>query len=433
MPDKKKRSFSDINKKYSFLDEGVEGLKDRNVSRADQSRKSSNGEEQKSAKENNLQKNRRPRPRQSQPSRERSKGYDSNLGFTIKMDPESIEKERRRLERKARMEREKKRRKRRFIFFLASIVCVILVAILIKTAFSSKGKDEKNKNTNKVTETKNENSQEFETLKGFMLTNSAIKMYKENNTSTELKEIPAGTYLESYGTINDFTKVKYLEEVGFVETKNLTNASKGKELKVINGLLVVNDEYSLPRDYEPNFNSEAKQAFDNMVYKAKIDDIKINSASNFLSYDMLAQSYTDGVSSYGEYKKDGTEVELGHSEHQTGLAIDVVDEDYENKYSVKFAETKAYDWLFENAHKNGFVFRYPKDKEDITGRKFEPWHLRYVGTKAALEMKEKDLTLEEYLNLAKVENNTTSSEPSSENKNNSELNNESNKNSNTDE
>ena len=88
----------------------------------------------------------------------------------------------------------------------------------------------------------------------------------------------------------------------------------------------------------------------------------------------------------------------GASEHHTGLCVDVVDDahkDYE--LSQNFEDRPAFEWLSKNAHKYGFILRYPKDKIDITTYDYEPWHYRFVGVYAATYMYENDLTLEEFL------------------------------------
>ncbi len=86
----------------------------------------------------------------------------------------------------------------------------------------------------------------------------------------------------------------------------------------------------------------------------------------------------------------------GTSEHNTGLAADLLGAEY-TWLSESFAETDAYEWLIENCAKYGFILRYPKGREDITGYTFEPWHYRYVGVEAATYIMKNDLTLEEYL------------------------------------
>ncbi|MCL2593217.1 MAG: M15 family metallopeptidase [Defluviitaleaceae bacterium] len=86
----------------------------------------------------------------------------------------------------------------------------------------------------------------------------------------------------------------------------------------------------------------------------------------------------------------------GASEHQSGLAIDVSSSQVSFALSQRFENTDAFTWLLENAHKYGFIIRYPRDKTYITGIVYEPWHLRYVGVFHAERMVELGLVLEEY-------------------------------------
>jgi D-alanyl-D-alanine carboxypeptidase len=86
----------------------------------------------------------------------------------------------------------------------------------------------------------------------------------------------------------------------------------------------------------------------------------------------------------------------GYSEHQSGLCVDLMTTTM-GSLDVSFEKTAAFAWLQENAAQFGFILRYPKEKEDITGYTYEPWHYRFVGRAAALEIKAADLTLEEYL------------------------------------
>ena len=86
----------------------------------------------------------------------------------------------------------------------------------------------------------------------------------------------------------------------------------------------------------------------------------------------------------------------GQSEHHTGLCVDLMTEDMK-QLDETFANTRAFAWLRENACRFGFILRYPKEKETVTGYCYEPWHYRFVGTEAATEMRERNLTLEEYL------------------------------------
>lgn len=86
----------------------------------------------------------------------------------------------------------------------------------------------------------------------------------------------------------------------------------------------------------------------------------------------------------------------GESEHQTGLCMDLISLNHV-VLDESFAQNPAYAWLTEHAHYFGFVLRYPKDKTDITGYSYEPWHYRFVGVNTATELHEKGITLEEYL------------------------------------
>ena len=86
----------------------------------------------------------------------------------------------------------------------------------------------------------------------------------------------------------------------------------------------------------------------------------------------------------------------GTSEHQLGLALDIVDLDYQ-QLDTRQEETPEQKWLMENSWKYGFILRYPTDKSNITGIIYEPWHYRYVGKEAAKVIHEKGICLEEYL------------------------------------
>ena len=87
------------------------------------------------------------------------------------------------------------------------------------------------------------------------------------------------------------------------------------------------------------------------------------------------------------------------SEHNAGLAIDVVSRDYDQVYGDlmhEFEDFPAFTWLSEHCAEFGFILRYPEDKQEITGITYEPWHYRYVGVEHAQKMQELDLCLEEY-------------------------------------
>ena len=89
----------------------------------------------------------------------------------------------------------------------------------------------------------------------------------------------------------------------------------------------------------------------------------------------------------------------GQSEHQTGLCIDFTTSSMDGELTVAFEDTEAFAWLSKNAYKFGFILRYPKGKEDITGYTYEPWHYRFVGREAATDIYIGKMTLEQYLQL----------------------------------
>lgn len=145
-------------------------------------------------------------------------------------------------------------------------------------------------------------------------------------------------------------------------------------------------------------DSEAASALESLFKAAKADGITLLAVSGYRNYDYQNTLYRNKVSSAGKKEADKYVAQPGASEHQTGLAMDVLSNEY-GSLDEGFANTKAYKWLVENCYKYGFIIRYPKGKESITGYNYEPWHLRYVGIKAAVEISQKHLTLEEYLGI----------------------------------
>lgn len=112
---------------------------------------------------------------------------------------------------------------------------------------------------------------------------------------------------------------------------------------------------------------------------------------NYLDRGKTSLSYADALKVVHSYS-----AEPGTSEHQTGLCIDFITSTMQELDNT-FEDTEAFAWLTENAYKFGFVLRYPKGKEDVTGYIYEPWHYRFVGREAATDMHYMGLTLEEYL------------------------------------
>ena len=129
-------------------------------------------------------------------------------------------------------------------------------------------------------------------------------------------------------------------------------------------------------------------------------------------FDRSQQAYmAQGMSEEEAYAKTATETAIpGTSEHQTGLAADIVTPTYQ-MLDAGFADTPAGQWLSEHAAEYGFVLRYPQDKQEVTGIIYESWHYRFVGKTHAKLMKESGLCLEEYLQQELPEGYTGASEP----------------------
>lgn len=168
---------------------------------------------------------------------------------------------------------------------------------------------------------------------------------------------------------------------------------KQEGLTYIQGILVVNKTYSLPSTYNPGMNSEAMAAFESMKKAAATDGINLFIVSGFRSYSYQANLYKNYVARSGQAEADRFSARPGHSEHQTGLAMDL------NSASSSFAGTKEAIWLANNSYRFGFIVRYPKGKESITGYMYEPWHMRYLGIENAAKVYASGLCLEEYLKI----------------------------------
>ena len=177
--------------------------------------------------------------------------------------------------------------------------------------------------------------------------------------------------------------------------------SKGYEIievngvTYVNGILIANKTYSLPQSYNPGgLTEECKAAFLKMQADAQNLGVDLFVLSGFRSYQTQNSLYTRYCEADGKELADTYSARPGHSEHQSGLAIDV------NSVMQAFADTKEGRWLKENCFKYGFILRYPEEKQSVTGYCYEPWHIRYVGVELATAITESGLCLEEYLGIS---------------------------------
>lgn len=188
-----------------------------------------------------------------------------------------------------------------------------------------------------------------------------------------------------------------------------------------NTLALVNKQFGLPANFLPNdltrpkvsfsfgnqpleksfLRKEAALALEKMFFDAKTAGMELFAVSGYRSYAYQDQLFKAEVKRVGEKKALEAVAYPGQSEHQTGLSIDISSRSEELLLTEKFGTTKEGLWLEENAHQYGFILRYPKGKESVTGYQYEPWHFRYVGVQAASIIYENKWTLEEYFNIVK--------------------------------
>ena len=175
--------------------------------------------------------------------------------------------------------------------------------------------------------------------------------------------------------------------------KRIINVIENVNITYIKGILLVNKKYHLPFDYNPGVNSEAYSFLQRLQNDGMSQGHALPLLSGFRSYNAQKYLFNSYVAKDGEKIANTYSARPGESEHQTGLAFDV------GQISDNFGNTNAGIWLKENAHKYGFIIRYLKGKEYITGYKYEPWHIRYVGVNVATEIYNQGITLEEYLGV----------------------------------
>lgn len=177
----------------------------------------------------------------------------------------------------------------------------------------------------------------------------------------------------------------------------------------VDGNLIVNKTYSLPENYQPMdpvesittercnrcLDTEVMHAFELMQSDASSLGLDLYIASGYRSYTYQKNLYNNYSAVSGVEQADTYSARPGHSEHQTGLCFDL------NSVNDSFANTDEGRWVNEHAYLYGFVIRYPKGKEHITGYQYESWHLRYVGEELASKLYQNGewLTLEEYYGI----------------------------------
>ncbi len=243
------------------------------------------------------------------------------------------------------------------------------------------------------------------------ISDTNVKKYLLNKKYNDLIKLISSPYfnidnIERYQKYKDkydynIEKVVMDVEIG-IDYDFYSNIQKSDISK--NELMLVNKYNNLNNDYIPTLVTvESKYGsgkadivaydyFKKMIDSAKKDNIILKSKSFYRSYNRQNELYTNYVKENGQKSADTFSARPGHSEHQTGLAVDI----NTSSSSSHFEETKEYQWLKNNSYKYGYILRYPENKTYITGYKFEPWHFRYVGIDAANKIFQEGITFEEY-------------------------------------
>lgn len=179
-------------------------------------------------------------------------------------------------------------------------------------------------------------------------------------------------------------------------------------------LMLVNQSHPMEDGYVPELaniddshqvDARVLEPLQNMLKAASDEGYSLYVCSAYRSVDRQKELFNESMIDYVNQGKTYYEAAIetaksiawpGESEHATGLAMDIVSSDYAG-LDEKQGETDDQKWLMEHCYEYGFILRYPKDKLEDTGIIYEPWHYRYVGVEAALEIRDQGVTLEEYL------------------------------------
>jgi len=151
-----------------------------------------------------------------------------------------------------------------------------------------------------------------------------------------------------------------------------------------------------------------------MFGAAKEAGFELYARSGYRSHSTQVQLFNSYVEVHGEKEANQFSARPGYSEHQTGLVMDITSETVNYDLSEQFGETDEGKWVQNNAHKFGFIIRYPKGKEEVTGYVYEPWHLRYLGVELATLLYESELTFEEFLEKEGIIDNVKAAAESEE-------------------
>ena len=238
--------------------------------------------------------------------------------------------------------------------------------------------------------------------------NTTLKMNED--ITSDIKTAQINSTSSSTTIKKKSTTKKTIEKKNITTSTNTIKSDEVNDAKYIDGILIVNKTYALPKDFVPKntyksanglnycsncIDNEAYQQYKAMKADSTSLGLNIWIQSGYRSYELQESLYNKYVNRDGKEAADTYSARPGHSEHQSGLAFDL------NTITDDFQYTDEGKWINENCYKYGFILRYPKGKENITGYKYESWHLRYVGIELASKLYNNGdwITLEEHFNI----------------------------------
>lgn len=249
--------------------------------------------------------------------------------------------------------------------------------------------------------------EDFKVLTDNKFTYAAIKPYL-NIKGMIFKDLPK--YIES--NLEPITAV-LSQSYPFINAKNKPT-NEYQILQPENTLVLIKKGFVIPKEYEPKdltipnipiapdtenkkLRKDAALALENMYQDALKEDYQLVLNSGYRSYESQTEIYEEYFKKYDEVTAAGLVAKPGSSEHQLGLGVDLTSQSVIDKKRLVFGDTNEYRWVVKNAYKYGFIMRYPKDRSSLTGTANEPWHLRYVGKKAAKIIYDNNWVLEDYI------------------------------------
>lgn len=240
-----------------------------------------------------------------------------------------------------------------------------------------------------------------------------LNYFKEDYLDRYLKYAVNAKELKSvYDVTNIIDNYSYEDTVTFVnanlDKKYYTNDIEVTDEEAYKIDVLVNKYHKLSSTFEPNdleeinkdysmgkqrLRKEAKEKFEEMCSDALKENIKIYAGSTYRSFSYQEGLYNRYVKQDGFDKAETYSARAGYSEHQLGLAIDIAN----SKWNFLSEDDIEYSYLIDNSYKYGFILRYPRGKEYVTGYMFEDWHFRYLGVELATKVHNSKLTYDEYV------------------------------------